>query len=1228
MRSLLKLLLLPLLAWAAYAQSANGTITGTITDPAGAVVAGAMVQARNVETGALYPTASTTAGNYTIAQLPVGTYEVSVTVPGFKKFVRSGITVAAAQTLRVDVSLEVGAATESVTVQADASMLKTEDASVSTNVTVQNLDQLPMLGTGAAQSGSSGIRNPNNVMELLPGTMYVPNSQVKVNGAPSNSQAYYVEGMDATNQLIPYAAAETQPSVDAIQEVAVQTSNFAPEFGAVGGGYMNVTMRSGTNQLHGSAYDYFVNEVLNAGTPFTVDPNAPDEHLRPAARRNDYGFTLGGPVFIPKVYNGKDKTFFFFNFEQFRETDNINNIPDTVPSPAYRSGDFSQAIAAANNTVLGTDPLGRPLLANEIFDPNTAHLVNGQLVTDPFPNNIIPGNRLDPIALKVQNNIPLPNLAGLLNNYQPSYPSTRHTTIPAFKIDQILGAKAKLSFYYSFTHTDSLYSPIYGNSDGLPDIISQARGTFIHSHIERLNYDDTLTPTLLLHVGAGYQENDFFDDAPILNFNAAQTYGLTGATLNRNTPVFTGFCGTVGHGTCSGAGGMNNIGPPGQGHTFLEKPSADVSTTWVKGNHTLKAGAEVFFIGIPTYPYTSTNGAYTFSPNETAEPYLIGTSGQQNLRGGTVGFGYASFLLGAVDSYNIAAASALRNSKRQWGLFLQDDWKLARNLTLTYGVRWDYGTYVSEEHGRTADFSPTTPNPNAGGLPGAWIYEATCHCNFAQNYPYAIGPRLGLAWQITPKTVLRAGWGLIYNQTGTTNTGFAAAGSLATNTVSSPSPGVPAMYLASGIPPNTIPTWPNFTPGAVPAQPGTVALSLPGGLGMLDNNAGRPARQNQWSIGIQREITNNLVVEASYVGNRGVWWNSTGMLNINGITPGLLAAHGLNLASTADQNLLLSPLDSPSAIARGFTAPYAGFPLTDTVAQSLRPFPQFGFIPVIGAPLGKTWYDSLQAKVTKRLSHGLFAQAAFTWQKSEAQGLVPSFGSGDGNPNTTVNGSTNYVYNNVISNYANAKSIDGLDQPFLFVVSASYLVPTLHTEKVASWLLRDWQVGALLQYGSGLPIPTPAATTSLANQIFQPTLADRVPGQPLYTVPSINCHCFDPSSTFVLNPKAWANPPAGQFGTAAEYYSDFRYQRHPMENANINRNFKITERLNLNLRLEMDNIFNRTYLNNPYATNPFIPQTVVPGVGTTGGWGYINRGTTSTQFGQPRSGMIIARFTF
>src|SRR5579864_8309755 len=511
MRSLFAAACLFLFSTAAFGQGDRGTITGTITDQQGAVIANATIEATNVETGALYPGTSTAAGVYTLSQLPVGTYEVTVTVPGFKKFVRQGLRVEVAQTLGIDIALEVGVTSESVTVSGDASLLKTESSDVSHNVTVQTLNELPMLGTGSAAAGSSGIRNPNNVAQLIPGMFYQANSNVKVNGAPTNSQSYIVEGLDSSNQLINFAPAELQPSVDAIQEVSVQTSNYAAEFGG-GGGYFNVTMKSGTNSYHGSLYDYAVNEVLNAGTPFTSDPAHPGNLIRPRQRRHDYGWTIGGPVVIPHLYNGHHQTFFFFNFEQFRETQNINNIAQTVPIDAYRNGDFRPAQAAVNNRIL-TDPFNTlTLVQNTIYDPRNPVTMNGRLVTAPFPNNMIPQDRFDPVAVAVQKLIPEPTSpSALINNFLPSYPSTRHTTIPAVKIDHQIGSKGHLSFYWSFTHTDSQLSPTYGNSDGLPNTISEARGTFIHGNTERLNYDHTITPTLLFHIGVGYQYLNFFD---------------------------------------------------------------------------------------------------------------------------------------------------------------------------------------------------------------------------------------------------------------------------------------------------------------------------------------------------------------------------------------------------------------------------------------------------------------------------------------------------------------------------------------------------------------------------------------------------------------------------------------------------------------------------------------------------------------------------------------------
>lgn len=1176
-----------------FAQGDRGTITGTVTDPAGAVIANAAVQARNVETGAQFTAASTDTGNYTLPELPAGSYEMTVNVPGFKRYVRSGLTIQVAQVARIDVALEVGASTESVTVQADAALLKTESGDLSHNISVESLDTLPILGIGTANAGSSGIRNPNAVTQLIPGAYYAANSNIVINGAPTNTESYRVEGMDATNQLISFATQETQPGSDAIQEVSIQTSNYAPEYGTVGGGFYNVTMKSGTNQFHGSGYDYFVNEVLNAGQPFTNDGNG--NLVRPRQRRNDYGMTFGGPVWIPKVYNGHDKTFFFFTWEQFREGQTISPQIDTVPTDAMRIGDFSRILAAGRGVIAGAkDNLGRTISENMIYDPATEQVApNGGLVRDPFPNNVIPQARFDTVATNIQNLIPKATLNTLVGNVNLPWHGDRATQIPSLKVDQLVGSKQKFSFYWSTTGTDSLYAIPLGGMEGFPPTITVDRGTFIHSKIFRLNYDYTVSPTVLLHAGAGYQQNNFFDDAPDINFDPA-TIGLKGGTLKRNFPVITGLVSTV-------YGGMQNMGPvAGQIHQYLEKPTFNTSATWVKSNHTYKFGGELRLEGYPRTPYSNLSGTFAFSGLGINSATALPQAGL-NLLGASIGFGYANFLLGDVGQVVIGTPAVTRVGKQQWGLFAQDSWKVTRKFTLDYGLRWDYGTYPREQYGRASDFSPAAANPTVGGLTGGTIFEATCGCAFAQNYKLAFGPRLGAAYQITSKTVLRVGWGLVYSPTAT-------LGATVANSVTYANSGIneSAFQLQNGIP--VTPVWPVYSAGLYPNIPANTS-SFPG---YIDRNAGRPARQNQWSIGLQQELSRNLVIEASYVANRGAWWPDGALSVPNLPSPATFAAHNLDpYNNAADRALLALPISNPKVVAHGFTAPYAGFPAGATLLSALRPFPQFNDnLNPANAPLGDTWYDSLQAKLTKRFSHGLQLTSVFTWSKSLT------------NIYTTA---PTDVFNRAL-----LKSYSAFDQPFSLNSSVTYTVPKVNTNRELSWVARDWELGAFLGYASGLPILAPTATNIL--NVGESTRFNRVAGQPLY-LKDLNCHCINPATDLVLNPAAWQNPADGSFSSGAPYYSDFRYQRRPNESFNLGRNFRVKERYNLQIRMEFTNIFNRTELNSPGSIftgigNPLATTTHNASGALTGGWGFINSALTGTTAAPPRQGTLVARFTF
>ncbi len=619
----------------AFGQVGNGSITGVVTDATGAVVAGASVEAKNSATGVVYNGVSTSSGAYTIADLPIGTYGVTVTVKGFKTYTHTNLAVGAQQVIREDVALQVGAATESVTVTAEASLMKTESAELADNVTIGDLDSLPLIGIGTVNAGTSGYRNPYNTLLTLPGVSgYASSGVFQINGlgqAFVTTETMRIEGQDATDRF--YGAYDytqmAQPSVDAVQEIAYQVSNYAPEFGQAGSVVINMTMKSGTNQYHGSLYDYLVNEDLDAGDPFSksggciTGPTGVSQcsptggnggKFRPTQRRDDFGGTLGGPIVIPKIYNGHNKTFWFFNYEEFLETDHYG-FNDTVPTANYLNGNFSQispngtcsscAQLGIQTTALGTpavqvDPNGNHVFANEIFDPATrAQATSGPLAGQgyalPFPNNSIPVTRFDPISVKILSYVPPANNASLFTqNYVVNQPGHRYSAIPAFKIDHNIDTKDKISFYYSENTTQNQYNPTLGSMDGFPTTITAARGSFITNWQERLNYDRTITPTLLLHLGVGMFFESFVDNSPTLNFNVQQL-GLAGALINRNFPTIVGTCTAGAAGTCTNAtGGLAGIGTSGgiQDPTYEPKPTATANLTWVRGKHTYKAGAE------------------------------------------------------------------------------------------------------------------------------------------------------------------------------------------------------------------------------------------------------------------------------------------------------------------------------------------------------------------------------------------------------------------------------------------------------------------------------------------------------------------------------------------------------------------------------------------------------------------------------------------------------------
>jgi hypothetical protein len=1243
--------------FAAFAQTDRGTITGTVADPGGAVVANAAIEARNVATGATYSAATSATGNYTIAQLPAGAYEISITVAGFKKFVRTGLVVEVAGTLRVDAALEVGAASESVTVTEAATLLKTEGGEVSANIATQTLDELPILtltasaNTQSNPSGLGNIRNPLAAVTLLPGARFSSDYVMRINGMPSSSQSINLEGQDSTNGFYKSRTQVNQAGVEAIQEVAIQTSNFAAEYGQAGGGYFNYTMKSGTNQLHGSAYDYFVNEALNAGLPFTdagtTNPNRIGQHIRNPIRQNDYGFTLGGPVRIPKLYNGRDKTFFFFNFEQFRQGTFTSNTIAIVPTAAQRRGDFSAALQP-NVPCNGPDPIGQMVCLNQIFDPDTQRVVSGSTVRNPFPGNVIPLTRMDPTAAIVQNMVPLPNTPGLTNYTAPGYSNFRHTTIPSFKIDHILSAKTKLAGYYSATKT---VSP---QNNGFPQPFSTLQAEDYLAQTIRINVDESLTPTLLLHFGAGLLYFSYPQNGPTYDQAASHLFPQGTPYPAQNFIYLAGMYSTLGGGWSGGGGYPTNTST---GYFFNApsqkdiKPTFNATATWVKGNHTFKLGATAMFEGLPTVTTGRAQGEYTFSAVETSDPWQFGLPFTTTA---SSGFGYASYFLGVAGSNQIGRVADLRLGFHSYGLYLQDSWKITRKLTFDYGVRWDYANLWREEYGRMQSAAFNLPNSTVGGRLGAPEYEATCKCSFSYAYPYSIGPHLGVAYQITPKTVFRAGGAISYgSQADDAGVNHSAADFL---NVGTPAYGSPASLLKNGdsyapgnVLGNPVLTWPNSflqTPySPAPTGNGIVPPAAP--FISIANNAGRLPRIFQWSIGFQRELTRNLVVDASYVGNRGAWWVAPEIaaLNYNALQPQTLKSqYGIDVTNPADTKLLNTPINSPLVIARfpnlaNPNSVYPGFPATQTLGQSLRPYPQWlGIPPFLGPPMGNTWYDSLQVKMTKRFSHGLTAQGSYTWQKELTNGT---------NSNTSYLTPLPPLINDVFNKDLD-KQISSFSLPQMMVISFGYTTPKVPGDgtglKALSWAARDWTISGVLRYQSGPILQSPdSANGLLANLQRGPTnnpaiwgggytFLNRVNGQPLFLVDPNSK--FDPTTALVLNPKAWVEPAYGTFGASAPYFQDFRWQRQPAESLALARTFRIKERASFQIRGEFQNIFNRLYYSLP--TNSGATTITSP-------TGHANSlsgtpGLLSSGFGfvpwvqgigaQPRSGQLVARFQF
>ena len=554
-------------------------------------------------------------------------------------------------------------------------------------------------------------------------------------------------------------------------------------------------------------------------------------------------------------------------------------------------------------------------MQGQIFDPYSTRTAGGQNVRTPYPNNVIPATSMDPVALAIQKLLPLPNAPGDTNNYIiPGYTGFMHTTNLSFKVDQNISPTIKISAYYSQLNT--LQPNVNG---GITPLYLGGANTNQWNHTSRFNYDQSIRPTLLFHIGLGYFETSEPHVPPPFD---QSTIGLKGYQANMIFPDIGGIVGSTPV-LGAGAGGYNAgaIGATFSATAYEEKPTANTSLTWIRGNHTFKAGGDYTQEGYPVPSQWRANGNFTFGNAETSDPWQ---NTQALSSSNPTGFNYASFLTGLPDVLALNQPTDAKLGYHSLGLFVQDSWKINRKLTLDYGLRWDYQTFMTEQYGREQNASFTTMDTKLG-RPGAVLYGASCNCQFSHNYPFAFGPRLGGAYQIDTKTVVRGGAGLQYDVAEAPNGVLYSAAdyyqinpngygvSPLQNTANPSQNGLQGgNAYAVGNPFGNIPViWPNLDQNKYPIY--NNGIGAPSTPAIFYDPHNRPGRIFTWSLGVQREVMRNLAVEVSYVGNRGAYFPAPNQDQIaeNTVTPAsLLSQWGLNMNNAADRALLTSPISS------------------------------------------------------------------------------------------------------------------------------------------------------------------------------------------------------------------------------------------------------------------------------------------------------------------------------
>ena len=852
------------------AQSVHGTLAGTVADSTGAVIAGAKVDVVNTGTASTYTATTTSAGIFRFEDVALGNYVVTVTAQGFKTAVTKGVLVQIGTVASVSISLQPGTVSEEVTVTSSGPTLETESSDMGGVISEKQIVDLPLAlgGVGAMRANEAfiflqpattgpGTANSNNGIFLS-----------KVAGGQNYGNEVLIDGVSQQRSENGSSYDEEAPSVEALAEFKVTTSLPEAEFGRTTGGVEDFVTKSGANAYHGTAYELYRDASLDANTYFNKGwrayyctgsndtPACRAGWNTPADHKNDFGGTLGGPIRIPKLYNGHDKSFFFFSWEQLKfATGGTTTV--TVPTAAERTGDFSDRLTTNQ---VGTNPCdGTPIFAGEIFDPQTTKTVTlpgggtAECRTafggDTTPTNVIPSGRFSKVAQNLLAYYPAPTNTNVFSNYSQKSVAPITNTTYSIRIDQNLSEKAKIWGSYN-TRENDLFT------GGLPNLPSPVSTTGWYqdftTHFFRAGLDYTLTPNLLNYFvfGTNRSNSKNYSQAVDLSKDWVGMVGL-GNAGGKNFPLISTGDAQIGLGFGNNGDNVDN---------GLRLNDAVV---WTHGRHSVKIGGDVRYQQYS--PINGRNEYIDFSGNETAGAIAQGG-----------GLGFASLMLGEAD--NGGTNVVLRGQRWiswYYAVFAQDDFKLTPTLTLNLGLRYDVDMPRREAHNDTSNFSPTAVDPEYN-IPGALVFGDKCHCNtrWANTWYKDFGPRIGFAWSpafLHQKTVLRGGTGIIYGPLVYDDFG----GSMVTGYTANPNAPShngfdPSFEIDNGMPAFTPP--PDEDPGYYNGS------YLPGSY--ITPTAARPATVYNWTLEVQHQLAEDLLATVGYIGNHSTNLESN-LLNPN-----------------------------------------------------------------------------------------------------------------------------------------------------------------------------------------------------------------------------------------------------------------------------------------------------------------------------------------------------------